>query len=47
MTVTYKTTIDVETRETVDCHASTTYTVACPECGHQFRTQLPACREYE
>jgi DNA-directed RNA polymerase subunit RPC12/RpoP len=42
MTVTYETTIETDTRETVHRHASTTFAVRCPECNHSFYVTRPA-----
>jgi ribosomal protein S27E len=36
MTVTYETSIDLETNETVHHRVGITYGVECPDCGHSF-----------
>ena len=36
MTVTYQTSIEVETKETEHRHVSTTYLLHCSKCGHDF-----------
>jgi ribosomal protein S14 len=36
MTVSYETSIELETKETVHRHASTVYRLRCRHCGHTF-----------
>jgi len=42
MTVSYETSIEFETRETVHRHASTVYRLRCPECSHVFSRTIEA-----
>jgi DNA-directed RNA polymerase subunit RPC12/RpoP len=42
MTVTFATTMDMDTRNTRHEHASTTYAVKCPQCGHAFSETIAA-----
>ena len=41
MTVSYETSIELETKETVHRHASTMYRLRCPQCGHVFSRTIP------
>jgi hypothetical protein len=41
MTVSYETSIELETKETVHRHASTVYRLRCPQCGHVFSRTIP------
>lgn len=36
MTVSYQTSIELDTKETVHRHASTAYRLRCGQCGHVF-----------
>ena len=36
MTVSYETSIELDTKETVHRHASTMYRLRCPKCSHEF-----------
>ena len=36
MTVTYNTSIDLETRETMHQRVAVTYHLECPDCGYSF-----------
>jgi uncharacterized Zn finger protein len=42
MTVSYETSIELETKETVHRHASTMYRLRCPQCGQVFSRTIPA-----
>lgn len=41
MTVSYETSLELETKETVHRHASTMYRLRCPQCGHVFSRTIP------
>jgi uncharacterized Zn finger protein len=45
MTVSYETTLELETKETVHRHASTVYRLSCPQCGHVFSRMIPTTEE--
>ena len=45
MTVAYETTFEMETRQSMHRHASTTYAVKCPECSHAFSVTIAAVHD--
>jgi hypothetical protein len=47
MTVSYETSIELETKETVHRHASTMYRLRCPQCGHVFSRTIPSTERQE
>jgi len=45
MTVSYETSIELETKETVHRQASTMYRLRCPQCGHVFSRTISTSPE--